>query len=119
MRLLLDQGLGRVAAELLRHAGHDAVHIGELGLPRARDEQIVEIALREGRTIATFDGDFHAMLAVSNASGPSVIRLRVQGADAAARHRWWRTLLTASGPSWSTAASWWLMASASGVGCFR
>jgi predicted nuclease of predicted toxin-antitoxin system len=31
MKLLLDQGLPRTAAELLRTAGVDAIHVGEIG----------------------------------------------------------------------------------------
>ena len=37
MKLLLDQGLPRSAAELLRQKGLDAVHTGECGLSVASD----------------------------------------------------------------------------------
>ena len=39
MKLLLDHGLPRSAAGLLRDAGMDAVHTGERGLATASDQQ--------------------------------------------------------------------------------
>lgn len=85
MKLLLDQGLGRVAALLLRNAGHDTVHVGELGMAGAADELILALARRDQRVLATFDVDFHTLLALSNAAGPSVIRLHMEGLSAAAQ----------------------------------
>ena len=41
MKLLLDQGLPRSAAELLRAAGIDAVHTGEIGCATAEDAEIL------------------------------------------------------------------------------
>ena len=79
MKLLLDQGLPRSAAELLRQAGHDVVHAGECGLASASDEEILAAGCREERVIATLDADFHALLALSQADGPSVIRIRIEG----------------------------------------
>lgn len=79
MKLLLDQGTPRSTAALLRSAGFDATHAGEIGLARARDEEILERALQEDRIVVTLDADFHAHLALSNAKGPSVIRIRIQG----------------------------------------
>jgi predicted nuclease of predicted toxin-antitoxin system len=78
VRLLLDQGLPRSAAALLRERGYDIVHVGELGMSAARDEAIIEYARASGKSIVTLDADFHSFLAVSQASGPSVIRIRVQ-----------------------------------------
>ena len=45
----------------------------------AADHELVEHARREGRTIITLDSDFHALLALSNADSPSVVRVRIQG----------------------------------------
>lgn len=86
MRLLLDQGFGRSAATLLREKGHDAVHVGERGLAAADDQRIIELARLETRVVVTLDADFHALLALSGATGPSVIRIRIEGLkhDAAA-----------------------------------
>ena len=41
MKLLLDQGLPRSTAELLRQSGLDAVHTGECGLSVASDDEIL------------------------------------------------------------------------------
>lgn len=79
MRLLLDQGLPRLAAALLRQAGHDVVHAGERALASAADEEILLAARREDWVIVTLDADFHALLALSESSKPSVIRIRIEG----------------------------------------
>lgn len=46
---------------------------------RAADDQILAWALENNAIVLTLDADFHTILAVSGASGPSVIRLRMQG----------------------------------------
>jgi len=79
MRLLLDMGLPRRSAELLRDAGHDAVHIGERGLSRLADDGILALAREEGRIVITLDADFAALLALSRAASPSVVHLRMEG----------------------------------------
>ena len=79
MRLLLDQGLPRRSAELLRLQGFNALHTGEIGMAEARDEEILERAHQEERTIITLDSDFHTLLARSQASAPSVVRIRIEG----------------------------------------
>ena len=45
MRLLVDNALSPVLAELLRNAGHEAVHV--IGLHHAADEDIFERAAAE------------------------------------------------------------------------
>ena len=78
MKLLLDQGLPRSAAALLRNAGVDTVHTGEIGYATAEDVAIIEWARQEERVIVTLDADFHALLALSGAASPSVIRIRIE-----------------------------------------
>ncbi|MEA2079388.1 MAG: DUF5615 family PIN-like protein [Pseudomonadota bacterium] len=78
-RILLDQGLSRSAADYLRNIGWDVVHASETGLSRATDTEILEHARQTNRFIVTLDADFHAILAVTNADSPSVIRIRQEG----------------------------------------
>lgn len=81
--LVLDQGVPRDAASRLRDLGYDCVHVGEVGMSTAADEEILTFALRKNGIVVTLDADFHAILAVSGAVGPSVIRIRIQGLRAA------------------------------------
>lgn len=87
MKLLLDQGLPRGAAELLRTNGIDTIHTGEIGYATAQDEEIVDRARVENRVVVTLDADFHSLLALSGASLPSVIRIRMEGLKAVALTR--------------------------------
>src|SRR3712207_4323663 len=84
MKFLLDQGVPRSAAALLRAVGIDAVHTGEIGLATATDAAILQVARAEGYVVVTLDADFHALLAHSGASAPSMIRIRRERLDAAA-----------------------------------
>lgn len=78
-RLLLDQGLPRSTVELLRKDGWDVLHVADYGLSTASDRQILEQARVDTRVVCTLDADFHALLAVSGAAGPSVVRIRIEG----------------------------------------
>lgn len=79
MKLLLDQGLPRATVFHLRNAGIEAVHAGELGLSRASDSEILDFARQQAMVVVTLDADFHALLALSGAKWPSVIRVRIEG----------------------------------------
>ena len=83
-RLLLDQGLPRSTAALLRQVGWDVVHASEIGMSRAEDADILLRARAESRNCITLDADFHSLLATSGERSPSVIRIRKQGLDATA-----------------------------------
>jgi len=78
MKLLLDQGLPLSAAVLLRDAGIDTIHIGEIGMSEAKDAEIIQRAKEEERTVVTLDADFHTLLALEEAISPSVIRIRIE-----------------------------------------
>lgn len=79
VRLLLDQGLPRDAASELRRVGFDCTHVGELGLSKATDPEILTLSRDMGSVVVTLDADFHTILAVSGAANPSVIRIRLEG----------------------------------------
>jgi predicted nuclease of predicted toxin-antitoxin system len=84
MKLLLDQGLPRAAATLLRDSGIDTIHVGEIGMAMASDAEIIWRGRDEGRTVVTLDSDFHVLLAIEGATTPSVIRIRIEGLRAEA-----------------------------------
>lgn len=77
-KLLLDQGLPRSAGVILSQRGWDAVHVGDVGMAAATDVEILGYAEQEMRVVVTLDADFHALLAVSSASAPSVVRIRIE-----------------------------------------
>ncbi|MFB3892949.1 MAG: DUF5615 family PIN-like protein [Phycisphaerae bacterium] len=87
MKLLLDQGLPRGVASELRALGFEAVHASEVGLSRADDDVILEQAGQAGQVVVTLDADFHALVATSGSTTPSVVWLRIEGlkAEPAAR----------------------------------
>jgi predicted nuclease of predicted toxin-antitoxin system len=84
MKILLDEGLPRRAAGLLRDQGIDTVHVTEIREPATADVNILEEARASGRIVVTLDADFHALLAVNGWSSPSVVRVRRQGLSASA-----------------------------------
>lgn len=78
MKLLLDQGLARRTAELLRSVGIDATHVAELGMGKAADSEILKQAHDTSAIVVTLDADFHSLLAILGADSPSVIRIRIE-----------------------------------------
>jgi predicted nuclease of predicted toxin-antitoxin system len=84
LHLLLDQGLPRDAAALLRTRDLHCTHVGEIGLSEARDEWILQWARERGWIVVTLDADFHTILMVQRAISPSVIRIRLEGLQSSA-----------------------------------
>ncbi|WP_025321934.1 DUF5615 family PIN-like protein [Deferrisoma camini] len=80
-RIPLDQGLPRSTGRILRDLGWDAVHVGDVGLARATDSELLLVAALERRVVVTLDADFHALLAIREQATPSVIRIRREGLD--------------------------------------
>jgi len=79
VKVLLDQGLPRGAVGELRRLGIDVVHTGDIDMSGASDREILDYARRDNRTVVTLDADFHALMALSNARSPSVVRIRIEG----------------------------------------
>ena len=63
-------------AQLLREAGHDAVHTLERGLEPADDDVLLDMARDEQRIVISGDTDFGALLALARQKSPSVILFR-------------------------------------------
>jgi len=76
VRFLVDANQSPVVARLLAQAGHDCVHVFDINLGRASDEDLLARAASENRVILSADADFPMLLAHSGATEPSVILLR-------------------------------------------
>jgi predicted nuclease of predicted toxin-antitoxin system len=76
MRLLIDENLSPRVTRLLGEAGHDVVHVTEVGLGDTDDAEILDAAANGARAIVTADTDFGALLAARGTSSPSVVMLR-------------------------------------------
>ena len=63
--------------------GWFAVHVYEAGMERADDPAIIEYARVNRMACVTLDHDFHSHLATSFADSPSVVRLSMEGLNAA------------------------------------
>ncbi len=78
LRIIIDMNLSvEWVAELAQH-GWLAVHWSTIGDPRAEDTAIMAWALANGYVVFTHDLDFGTLLALTHASGPSVLQLRGQ-----------------------------------------
>jgi predicted nuclease of predicted toxin-antitoxin system len=76
VRFLVDESLSQRVARLMRDAGHDAVHVGDLDLLGAPDIDVMAAARKDDRTVISADTDFGELLAIGRHPGPSVILLR-------------------------------------------
>jgi predicted nuclease of predicted toxin-antitoxin system len=78
MKFLIDMNLSPRWCSVLRAEGWDSVHWSDVGSVSAADHEIMLWALNDGRVVLTHDLDFGAMLASTQASGPSVAQVRTQ-----------------------------------------
>ncbi len=76
MRFLIDNALSPVVAAELSNAGHEAVHVRDVGLQHADDEAIMRLAVAEARTVVSADTDFGTLLALHDQRLPSIVLFR-------------------------------------------
>ena len=76
MRALLDMPVSSALLSVLSDYGHEGVHAAQVGLARATDSTLVEVARNQQHIIITADLDFPQLLALSGADGPGVILFR-------------------------------------------
>jgi len=78
MKLLVDMNLPPRWVEFLGAHGVEAVHWSKVGDPGALDSAVMSWARDGGYVVLTSDLDFSAILAVTDAKGPSVLQVRAR-----------------------------------------
>lgn len=77
VKFLLDENVPPAIGTYLRDKGFDAVHAYEVGMSGNTDDQIMNFAGREGRTLITFDKHFSDLLLYPLSTHWGVIRIRI------------------------------------------
>ena len=78
MKILVDMNLSPAWVSVLEEAGHTASHWSTIGSLNAPDREVLSWAKANGCLLFTHDLDFGAILAATEAEGPSVIQIRAQ-----------------------------------------
>lgn len=98
LNLLVDESPSTRVALLLAAAGHDAVHVGDLGLLCDVDESVMRIAREARRILVSANTDFGELLTLGSHAGPSVVLLRrrrpeprLRSSSSCLGSMWWPT----------------------------
>lgn len=78
MKILIDMNLSPDWTAVLEAENIEAVHWSSVGKITAPDEEIMQFARENDFVVFTHDLDFGAMLALTQASSPSVLQVRAQ-----------------------------------------
>lgn len=76
MKFIIDNALSPFLAGFLNKIGYDAIHVRDLQMCSASDEEIFDLAFKEKRIIVSADTDFGTLLLVNKRNLPSVILFR-------------------------------------------
>lgn len=77
MKFLADMPISLKTVYFLRGKGYDIYHLREKGLQTISDDEIIERARKEERTILTADLDFGFLMSLSRERFPSIILFRL------------------------------------------
>ncbi|MGC8491900.1 MAG: DUF5615 family PIN-like protein [Syntrophobacteraceae bacterium] len=77
IRLLLDENVSAAIGDFLRSMSFDVIHAKDIGMLGSSDEQIMEMARHEERTLVTFDKHFADVVLYPPNSHWGVIRIRI------------------------------------------
>ena len=78
MKILIDMNLSPHWVAAFTAKNIESAHWSNVGDPRAEDAEIMEHARANGYTVFTHDLDFGTMLALTQATSPSVVQVRAQ-----------------------------------------
>jgi predicted nuclease of predicted toxin-antitoxin system len=78
VKILIDMNLSPDWVPFLQQHGWSAVHWSNVGDPRAGDRILLDWALTNNHIVFTHDLDFGTALALTHATGPSVLQVRTQ-----------------------------------------
>jgi predicted nuclease of predicted toxin-antitoxin system len=78
MKILIDMNLSPEWVPVLEAENIEAAHWSSIGKPDAPDEEIMRFARENGYAIFTHDLDFGTLLALTQATSPSVFQVRTQ-----------------------------------------
>jgi len=74
--LLLDMNLSPRLVSVLSEAGFESLHWSSAGPPEAPDAAVMAFARNNDYVVLTYDLDFSAILAATEARKPSVVQVR-------------------------------------------
>lgn len=75
IRFLLDADMPRSSAKVIKSLGYDVEDVRDIGLGAAKDEEIIEYALKSKRIIITRNTGFGEILRYPNHPGAIIFRL--------------------------------------------
>jgi predicted nuclease of predicted toxin-antitoxin system len=78
IQILIDMNLSPDWVDELANHRWTSTHWSGIGDPRATDREIMDWARNNNQVVFTHDLDFGTMLALTHASGPSLIQVRGQ-----------------------------------------
>jgi predicted nuclease of predicted toxin-antitoxin system len=78
VKILIDMNLSPDWVPFLQQHGWSAVHWSAVGDPRANDRVLLDWARTNNHIVFTHDLDFGTTLALTHATGPSVLQVRTQ-----------------------------------------